>query len=182
MPEADRDTPVLHFLNRVEAATLDAMAARILPGDAGDPGAHEAQAVVFIDRSLAGFLREQQTPYRVGLRSLDAHTNERYGRPFRALDAAEQDAVLADLDRRALSEEPDDLGHLFAVVREHVVQGFFCDPSHGGNRDGVGWRTVGFPGARWGYSAREMARDFDATTIPLTTLADLYAGDRSMGA
>jgi gluconate 2-dehydrogenase gamma chain len=39
---------------------------------------------------------------------------------------------------------------------------------------------VGFPGARWGYSARQMARDFDAATIPLTTLADLYAGDRSV--
>jgi gluconate 2-dehydrogenase gamma chain len=172
--------PVLHFLNPVEAATLDAMAARIVPGSAEDPGAREAQAVLFIDRSLAGFLRDQQTPYRVGLRRLDAFTRERYGRRFPDLDESQQDEVLTELDRRSRGEDGDGLGKLFAVVREHVVQGLFCDPSHGGNRDAVGWRMIGFPGARWGYSARQMARDFDATTIPLRTLADLYAGDRSM--
>lgn len=181
MPPDERNTPVLHFLNPVEAATLDAMAARILPGDGDDPGAREAQAVVFIDRSLAGFLRDQRTPYRLGLRRLDELTRGRYDRPFTGLSDEEQDEVLADLDARALHDADDPLGHLFAVVREHVVQGVFCDPSHGGNREGAGWRMVGFPGARWGYSAREMGRDFDATAIPLTTLADLYAGDRSTG-
>jgi gluconate 2-dehydrogenase gamma chain len=180
MPPTDDHGGVLHFLNPDEAATLDAMAGRIIPGDAGDPGAREARAVVFIDRSLAGFLREQQTPYRVGLRRLDEHTRERFGHPFAALGTSEQDAVLAELDRRALAGG-DPLGRFFAVVREHVVQGTFSDPSHGGNRGGAGWRLVGFPGARWGYSAGQMARDFDATTIPITTLADLYAGDRSTG-
>jgi gluconate 2-dehydrogenase gamma chain len=172
MSAPERDAPVLHFLNPVEAATLDAIAARIIPGDDGDPGAREARAVVFIDRTLSGFLRDQQTAYRVGLRRLDAFTSERYGRRFVELDAGKQDEVLEELDRRG--------DHFFAVVREHVVQGVFCDPSHGGNRGGVGWRIVGFPGARWGYSARQMARDFDASAIPLTTLADLYAGDRSI--
>jgi gluconate 2-dehydrogenase gamma chain len=167
-------TEPLHFLNRVEAATLDALAARIVPGDADDPGAREAGAVFFIDRALAGFLREQQTPYRVGLRRLDAAAGERFGRPFRELEADAQDALLADLDARR--------DHFFAVVREHVVQGTLCDPSYGGNRGAAGWRWVGFPGARWGYGAGEMARDFDADTIPVTTLADLYAGDRSVGA
>jgi gluconate 2-dehydrogenase gamma chain len=174
-------SPVLHFLNRAEAATLDALAARIIPGDADDPGAREAQAVVYIDRALAGFLRDQQTPYRVGLRRLDTFTGERYGRRFAELGADEQDEILGELDRRAVEDRDDPLGHLFLVVREHVVQGVFCDPSHGGNRGGVGWRMVGFPGARWGYSAREMGRDFDASSIPLTTLADLYEGDRSIG-
>jgi gluconate 2-dehydrogenase gamma chain len=166
---------VLLFLNQAEAATLDAMAARIIPGDAGDPGAREAGAVVYIDRMLAGFGREQQTLYRVGLRRLDDQLRERDGRGFAERSAAEQDGLLAALERRT-----DELGSFFAVVREHVVQGFFCDPAYGGNRDGVGWRAVGFPGARWGYSARQMGRDFDATAIPLTTLEDLHAGDRSI--
>lgn len=181
MPANDRQPEVLHFLNPLEAGTLDAMAARIVPGAADDPGAHEARAFIYIDRSLAGFMRDQQTPYRTGLRSLDAYTAERFGRRFTELAACEQDEVLAELDRRAQAEDPDSLGRFFAVVREHVVQGLFCDPSHGGNRDGVGWRMVGFPGARWGYSRRQMQRDFDATTVPLTTLADLYRGDRSVG-
>jgi gluconate 2-dehydrogenase gamma chain len=171
---------VLLFLNQAEAATLETMAARIIPGDSEDPGAREAGSVVYIDRLLAGFGREQQTIYRVGLRLLDACTSERYGRAFSDLTAVEQDELLAELDQRHGDGERDDLGSFFAVVREHVVQGFFCDPAYGGNRDGAGWRAVGFPGARWGYSARQMGRDFDSTTIPVTTLADLYDGDRSI--
>ena len=162
---------VLHFLSRAEAATLDAMAARIVPGSPEDPGAREARAVVFIDRSLAGFLRDPRTAYRLGLPRLDALCRERFGRAFVELGDDEQDGVLSEIEGE----------HFFRVVREHVVQGLFCDPTHGGNRDAVGWRMVGFPGARWGYSALEMSRDFDSTTIPVTTLADLYAGDRSVG-
>lgn len=173
------DIPVLHFLNRFEAATLDALAGRIIPGDDADPGAREVRATVFIDRSLAGFLRDQRTPYRVGLRALDAFCTEHHGAPFRDLDADRQDAVLTAID---VGETEDGLRHFFAVVREHVVQGTFCDPSHGGNHGAAGWRMVGFPGARWGFSAREMARDFDARTIPVVTLADLYAGNREVGA
>jgi gluconate 2-dehydrogenase gamma chain len=58
-------------------------------------------------------------------------------------------------------------------VREHTVEGFFCDPAYGGNRDAVGWRLVGFPGAQWGYTAEQMAPGFDGRTIPIMTLADL---------
>jgi gluconate 2-dehydrogenase gamma chain len=179
MRTADEPPPALLFLNRAEADAVDAMAARIVPGDAGDPGAREAGAMVYIDRTLAGFARGLQTFYRRGLRGLDELARDGWGRRFAELDAAEQDRVLAELDRRALADPSDDLGRLFAVVREHVVQGLFCDPAYGGNRDGAGWKLVGFPGARWGYGAAQMERGFDARTIPITTLADLYAGDRS---
>ena len=165
---------VLLFLNRAEAATLEAMAGRIIPGDADDPGASEAGSVLYIDRMLAGFGREQQTLYRVGLRRLDRHARARDGRAFTDLSPSEQDDLLSELERS------DALSNYIAVEREHVVQGFFCDPAYGGNRDGVGWKAVGFPGARWGYSARQMERDFDASSIPVTTLEDLYRGARSI--
>jgi gluconate 2-dehydrogenase gamma chain len=42
------------FFNIHEAATVDALASRLMPGDADDPGAHEAGVVFFIDRTLAG--------------------------------------------------------------------------------------------------------------------------------
>ena len=42
------------FFNLHEAATVDALASRLIPGDASDPGAHEAGVVYFIDRTLAG--------------------------------------------------------------------------------------------------------------------------------
>ncbi|MCU1518385.1 MAG: hypothetical protein JWQ75_3106 [Pseudarthrobacter sp.] len=65
------------------------------------------------------------------------------------------------------------LRRLFAVIREHTVEGYFCDPIYGGNRNTVGWKLVGFPGAQWGYTAEQMKPGFDASTIVIKTLSDL---------
>jgi len=42
------------FFTTDEAATVDALVSRIMPGDANDPGAHEARVVDYIDRQLHG--------------------------------------------------------------------------------------------------------------------------------
>jgi gluconate 2-dehydrogenase gamma chain len=157
---------VLTCLNDHEARTIDAMAGRILPGDADDPGAREAGAVLYIDRALAGAYAEHRLLYRTGVAALDARCHARHGHGFAALAAADQDAVLSALEGR--------LAYFFAVVREHVIQGTFCDPVYGGNRDAVGWRLLGFPGAYWGYGEGEHGTyGFDAAQLPIKTLADL---------
>jgi hypothetical protein len=48
------DERAIAFFNIHEAATVDALVARILPGTADDPGAHEAGVVFYIDRLLGG--------------------------------------------------------------------------------------------------------------------------------
>ncbi len=53
MPVAGAQRPAA-FFNIHEAATVDALVSRILPGSADDPGAHEAGVVFYIDRSLGG--------------------------------------------------------------------------------------------------------------------------------
>jgi gluconate 2-dehydrogenase gamma chain len=56
-PEAtERPDPALaiQFFNPHESATVEALAARILPGTADDPGAREAGVVYYIDQVLAG--------------------------------------------------------------------------------------------------------------------------------
>jgi gluconate 2-dehydrogenase gamma chain len=173
----------LLFLNPVEADAVEAMAGRIVPGDERDPGAHEAGVLTYIDHSLAGFMRDQQPFYREALRALDAFCVERQGARFAALGEADQDELLGLLDAAAFGDGPSPelagdarlglLTRLFAMLREHTIQGMFCDPAYGGNRDAVGWKLVGFPGARWGYGADEMGRGFDAREIPISTLADL---------
>jgi gluconate 2-dehydrogenase gamma chain len=174
---------LLLFLNPVEGAAVDAFTARILPGDASDPGAREADVVTYIDRSLAGFMRDQQGFYREALRALDRFCEQKHGARFADLPVADQDALLCLLDAAAFGDGPDqELGNspdvqllvrLYAMLREHTIQGFFGDPAYGGNRDTVGWRSVGFPGARFGYDEHEMARGFDSREVPVTTLADL---------
>jgi gluconate 2-dehydrogenase gamma chain len=51
----------------------------------------------------------------------------------------------------------------------------FCDPVYGGNHDTAGWRLVGFPGAHWGYEEHQGELGFDASVLPVKTLADLRA-------
>ncbi len=190
----------LTFFNEVEASTIEAIAARIFPGDPTDPGAREAGVVDYIDRSLAGFLKDLQTFYRRALQELDDYARERHGAAFSALTEKDQDSMLSALDSsietesreysadssrdgsRGEDEEVSDLlTRFFSIVREHVLQGMFCDPVYGGNRDVVGWRLLGFPGAQWGYSAGQMKPRVDATEIPVLTLGDLRRRHRDNG-
>ncbi len=183
----DGSSAAVTFLNAHEAATVEALAGRIIPGSAGDPGAREAGADEYIDRALAGPYRQLQRLYRAGLAALDETCTQRHGRRFVELPAEHQDAVLEQLsqgewdaaiaaERAEAGTEEIDLGllpYFFAVVRQHVVEGMFGDPIYGGNKDTVGWRLVGFPGARWGYGPEEMQYGFDAATLPTVTLRDL---------
>jgi gluconate 2-dehydrogenase gamma chain len=190
----DLSAPLL-VLNQTEARTVDAVASRIFPTDDQGGGAHEAEVVVFIDRTLEGHARHLQAFYHDGLRELNAYCSARFGGPFAGLSEEVQEAALRMLDGRRvapadldqLSEEaarpaegpeatedpPSSLRTFFDVMWEHTVQGMFCDPAYGGNKDRVGWRMVGFPGAQWSYSTKQRSRGVDATIIPIRTLTDL---------
>jgi gluconate 2-dehydrogenase gamma chain len=184
--------PVPTFLNDHEARTVDALAARIIPGDERDPGAREAGAVVYIDRALAGAYDNLQPLYQSGVRDLDQLSRESHGAAFKELGEEQQDAVLTDIDvivetlPTEHGAEADGgpglhdprqarLSYFFAVVREHVLQGTFCDPVYGGNRGTAGWKLVGFPGAHWGYTEHQGELNFDAAQLPIKTLEDLRA-------
>ena len=175
----------LLFLSPKDAETVEAMAARIVPGDSDDPGAREAGVVYYIDRTLAGFHRDLQDLYKRGLWELDEYCSEMHGATFVALDENAQDKVLSDIslvpshpqyaevEERIHGRGWTMLSAFFSVVRQQTVEGMFCDPAYGGNRDGVGWKLIGFPGAQWGYSDEQMKLGFDARTIPIKTLHDL---------
>lgn len=174
------------FFNAAEARTLDAVTARIMPSEPDGKGAREAGVVTYLDHALAGYFRDLQSIYRVGLQRLDAYALARAGAIFPDLGTAQQDAILAQLDSgsgvssagasddtgNANSTDPI-LARFFAIVREHTIQGMFCDPIYGGNRDFTGWKLIGFPGAQWEYTEEQMRPGFDATTIPILSLADL---------
>lgn len=44
----------------------------------------------------------------------------------------------------------------FEMLHEHTIQGMFCDPVYGGNRNMVGWKLINYPGAQRAYTEREM--------------------------
>jgi gluconate 2-dehydrogenase gamma chain len=101
--------------------------------------------------------------YRDGVKRLDMLTStQRKGARFIDLSDDDQDAVLVTISGRPKPEPLsfdsseragafqmgafDEGLTFFDALVLHTRQGFYCDPVYGGNRDRVGWRTIGFPG------------------------------------
>jgi gluconate 2-dehydrogenase gamma chain len=125
-------------------AVLEAAAARIIPSEDG-PGAREAKVGRFIERQLAGDLRELRPAFEQLARLLDLWAGRAYGKSFAALAAAEQDVGLellahGQIPARGLPQEA-----MFRALHTLALEGFLSDPVHGGNDGQVGWRFVGFP-------------------------------------
>jgi gluconate 2-dehydrogenase gamma chain len=148
-PAAQREA--LETLTAAEAEILEAFCARLIPSDANGPGAKEARAAHYIDRALGGALASAREAYRSGLMSLDAQARTSKGAPFSTLDAQSQDAVLTEIEKT-------DPG-FFSLVRQHTLQGTFCDPYYGGNADFVGWDLLAYPGIRMFVSEQDEAKN-----------------------
>ncbi len=141
----------LRFFTQQEALAMAAAAARIFPADESGPGAKEAGVAIYIDRQLAGpygrdRYRYTQPPFEEGLPEQGyqgkASPREVYREGlkllagFEALDPEAQDDRLERIEKT----------RFFQLLRQHTIEGMFCDPMHGGNKDLVGWRLIGFPG------------------------------------
>jgi gluconate 2-dehydrogenase gamma chain len=168
--QAPAAAPQAPTLSGAEMATLTAACARIIPTDEHGPGATEAHASLYIDRSLAGWLAPSREAYTTGLALIDETARKRSGRTFAQLPPAEQDAVLAEIERTPF----------FALVRTHTIQGTFCDPAYGGNANFVGWDLLGYPGLRLAVTADDQRMSSRPT--PTRRSAYDYAMFSAMGA
>jgi len=145
------------FLNDDDAATVAAIAERIMPGAPGKPGATDAGVLNYIDLALAGAYADLQDFYRRGLAALDAFCGKAHNARFTALDAARQDAVITALEQGKATEFTwPSAQAFFNTVRRHTMEGMFADPVYGGNKDFAGWRLVGFPGAHPVFTPADM--------------------------
>ena len=131
-----------------EGETLRAVVARLIPADERGPGALEAGAATYIDRALAGPLAASREAYRGGLAALDRFARSARGARFAALDPADQDALLRDVEADAAPAFGPGAAGFFNLVLAHTLEGVFSDPAHGGNVDFIGWRMIGYPGVR----------------------------------
>lgn len=150
--------------------------ARLIPADDLGPGAREAGVVEFIDNQLAGSFgrgerwymkgpfseglktqgyQSEYSPaglYRAAISALDDHCRVRFdGRLFAELGEEDQDAILKQIEDEELEFENVPAAAFFEMLLDNTLEGFFCDPVYGGNRDMIGWRLVGFPGVRYDY-------------------------------
>jgi gluconate 2-dehydrogenase gamma chain len=167
---------IWQFFTPEEGATIEALVDRLIPPDPQTPGGKDAGVAVFIDRQLAGpyghsaglYMRppfhdgtpEQgpQSPltpaqrYRVSLLALGSHCRIAFaGKPFAALSHEHQDKILTKLENGSLSLKGASGKGFFEILLKNTREGFFADPLYGGNRNMVGWKMIGFPGARYDY-------------------------------
>ena len=174
-PEIERLGP-WQFFTADEARAMEAIVDRIIPPDPDTPGGKDAGCAVFIDRQLKGaygmneglyalgpYIKgtKEQGPqsqlshaelYRKGLAGLDVLCrSSQGGKPFAELSPDQQDAVLKQIEAGKAKFDGVEAQGFFAALLKDVPEGFFSDPIHGGNRDMVGWKMIGFPGIRYDY-------------------------------
>jgi gluconate 2-dehydrogenase gamma chain len=59
--------------------------------------------------------------------------------------------VISGLEQGTVKLENANGRVFFEQLLTNTQEGFFADPVYGGNRDMVGWKMIGFPGARYDY-------------------------------
>jgi gluconate 2-dehydrogenase gamma chain len=164
---------VLRVFSAAESDLLNATLARLIPTDAGGPGATEARVGRYIDQALAGDEKAVAPLFQGGLAALDDYAQSKAGASFVALAADQQDALLADVEAgKATGFQPPGAAAFFAIVREFALQGMFCDPEQGGNEGFVGWDLLGYPGVKLEWSKRDQR---DAKVAPVHKSAGDYA-------
>jgi gluconate 2-dehydrogenase gamma chain len=156
------------FFSTEEAKTVVAISDRLVPPDQ-DPGAAWAGVVRYIDRQLAVRFnfRVFRELYRQGLAGVDQTSAALFHARFVELTMEQQLAVLKALQR---GQPPGEIWkqvspqRFFDAVLNHTMQGYYGDPRHGGNRDGVGWRTLGIP-----LTPVRGREQFDLRSLPRAT-------------
>lgn len=169
------------FFTADEAKAVEALVDRIIPPDPPGsnpqtPGGKDAGCAVYIDAQLAGpfgsarglYMRppfqdgtpEQghQSPltpaqrYRQSLAALDKHCRDAFaGKSFAELGADQQDQIIGQMEKGPLKLDGANATAFFEQLLKNTQEGFLADPIYGGNRDMVGWKMLGFPGARYDY-------------------------------
>ena len=164
------------FFTPAESAFVIAAVARLIPQDELGPGALEAGVPDFIDSQLAGDYGQatrwymqgpwapgeptqgyqtRMTPaalYRTAIREIDDSVAKAHnGVLFAKLAATDQDSWLARLEKGDVQLPTADAKTFFTMLLQNTKEGFWSDPIYGGNRDMVGWKLIGFPGARYNH-------------------------------
>ena len=147
-PDTRTGTPSTHcppddFLQFLPLTRLQLMSWRVqLLGSAAVPGSG-------FNAGLPPIIGLQDQ-YRTGLQAVASASQRKFAAEFLSLTPAQQDTVLAAVDPGFV-----------ALVTGHTIEGLFCAPEYGGNKDGVGWQLIGYDGDSQplGYSI------FDSTTM-----------------
>ena len=154
LAQAASAAPYANF-TPAEAATLEAIVARLIPSDCERPRRA---------RGRRGALHRSRARRRARRAASGVRGGPRGGRRLRARRPAARSPRLPpdeqdELHRRSRAEPCDGLHAVgeafFELVLGHTLEGTFGDPHYGGNRDFIGWELIGYPGLRLAVTAEQ---------------------------
>jgi hypothetical protein len=131
-------------LSAAELKTLEAFIDRLVPADENGPGAVEMGAAIYIDRSLATANASEKPLFLEGLAGVEALARSSHNAAFADLTAEQRDELLTAMD----TGKATNLRPFFNRMRRLTLEGMFCDPYYGGNRNFAGWDLIRYPGPR----------------------------------
>jgi Gluconate 2-dehydrogenase subunit 3 len=132
---ASPETTTLTLLGAADAADIEALTIQIVPTD-DLPGAREAGAIWFIDRALGSFFAHWREGFMRGLGEFQAacHAHNPDAASFAAMTSERQMEFLHTVDTTPFFEQ----------ARTLTLCALLSSPKYGGNRDGAGWKILGF--------------------------------------
>jgi gluconate 2-dehydrogenase gamma chain len=168
---ARTNEPVAYLtLSALEAEFLSAVADTMIPADELSPSGTDCGVVVFIDRQLAGSFGGGAKLYRsgpfrkgkpehgyqlpltprefvgVGITATNDWVRKTQGKDFHRLSPKEREEALKALEAGKAALGDFDGRQFFDALINLVMEGFFADPIHGGNRNKAAWKMIGYPG------------------------------------
>ncbi len=125
-------------------ATLRAAIDRVIPTD-DYPSATANGVDVYLARQLATDLAPMLIIYRAGLAGLEAEALAAHELGFAQIADAERDAILDRAERgTVVAPWKTPPSRFVALLAEHTIEGYYADPSNGGNAALASWRMLGF--------------------------------------
>jgi len=183
-PEGKPNPYTPKYFNADEWRFLNAAVDRLIPHDEVGAGAVEVGVPEFIDRHMqtpyaAGSIWYMQGPWleappefgyqgrlplrdilRVGIKDVDAYCAGNFGgKRFADLGHKQQEDLLSGLEKSKIELPNIKARIFFANLLAETRNGYFCDPGHGGNKDMLAWKAIGYPGMRGDYLDWVTVRD-----------------------
>ena len=177
--EVHNYSEALQFFTRIEDfRVLSAATEQIFPEDEHGAGAIKLGAPFYIDKQLASPWGRNADDYMKrpfkngaiplnrsdiilqGIRKLNDISQQRHKDIFNQLTAEDQIVILQDFEAGKVEIGLFSSAVFFALLRQLTIEGCYCDPMHGGNKNMEGWKMKEFPGAYMSYTDVIESKEF----------------------
>lgn len=186
------------FFNQEQLQITEAAVERIFPKDESGPGAAELGVAFYIDHQLAGQFGSNVREYRMGpfgkaeatqgdyqsierhelftmgLQALDDESGKKHQKKFTEITDEEKDTILTSMQKGDIAVVTGSMGRsFFNLLRNMTMEGVYCDPVYGGNKNMMGWKMRQYPGNQMSYTSIMEKEEF--VVIEPRSLHDHFA-------